>query len=80
MKFCMIRPFADDTKHLQMTENLPGDPGPPDDLKMLSEGGLWNHHKKWVERMETCLAANGRYIEKENVKCTAAESEDDISE
>ncbi len=29
--------------------------------------------------METCLAANGRYFEKENVKCTALESEDDMN-
>ncbi len=30
--------------------------------------------------MEACLAANGWYFEKENVKCTASESEDDVSE
>ncbi len=36
--------------------------------------------KKWIERMEACLAANRWYFEKENVKCTALESEGDASE
>ncbi len=36
--------------------------------------------KKWVKRMEACLAANRWYIEKENVKCMALESEDNVSE
>ncbi len=30
--------------------------------------------------MEACLAANGRYFEKENVKYTVSEGEDDASE
>ncbi len=30
--------------------------------------------------MDACLAANGRQFEKENVKCVALESEDDVSE
>ncbi len=30
--------------------------------------------------MEACLAANRQYFEKENVKQTALESEDDVSE
>ncbi len=30
--------------------------------------------------METRLAANGWYFEKENVKCTVSESVDDVSE
>ncbi len=29
--------------------------------------------KKWVERMKSCLAANGWYFEKESVKCTVLE-------
>ncbi len=30
--------------------------------------------------MEVCLAANGRYFEKENVKCMASESKDNGNE
>ncbi len=30
--------------------------------------------------MKACLAANGQYFKKENVKCTVLESEDDVSE
>ncbi len=30
--------------------------------------------------MEAYLAANGPYFEKENVKCTASESEDNVGE
>ncbi len=40
---------------------------------------VWNYKKKWVERMETPLAANGWYFKKENVKCTTSESEEDVS-
>ncbi len=35
---------------------------------------------KWVERMEACLAVNGRHFEKENVKYMASDSDDDPSE
>ncbi len=30
--------------------------------------------------MEACLAANGRYFEKENIKCTTMGREDDANE
>ncbi len=33
--------------------------------------------KKWIERMEACLAANRWYFERENVKYMTSESEDD---
>ncbi len=36
--------------------------------------------KKWAERIEACLAANGWYFKKENDKCMDSESEDDAGE
>ncbi len=38
--------------------------------------------KKWVERMKACLATNRWYFEKKkrNIKCTASESKDNVSE
>ncbi len=48
----------------------PGDIGNPDDLWMHSKGGFETTIKKSVKSMETCLAANRRYFEKENVKYT----------
>ncbi len=36
--------------------------------------------KESVERMEVYLAASERYFKKENVKCMALKSEDDVSE
>ncbi len=35
---------------------------------------------KRVERMEACLVANRQYFEKENVKYTTLEKEDDVRE
>ncbi len=35
---------------------------------------------KMGKKMETCFAANRQYFEKENVRCTASECEDDMSE
>ncbi len=57
----------------------PGDPGNPDNIWAHSEG-VWNHPEKSIERMEACLDANGTYFEKENVKFTALENEDDVNE
>ncbi len=64
---------------LELQNRCLGDSGNPDDLWTHSKEGVWNL-KKWVERMEACLTANRRYFEKENVKCTALENEDDASE
>ncbi len=73
MKLCMIWTFADGIKHLQITKGTP-----TIFERILKESGT-HHKKKWVKRMEACLAANGLYFEKENVKCMALESDGDVS-
>ncbi len=68
------------TEWQELPNRCPGDSGNPDGLWTHFEGGVWNHHKKCIERTEACLAANGWYFEKEIVKCTTSESENDASE
>ncbi len=57
----------------------PGDPG--------NSNNLWHIPKDFVTTIKkggrkdgTCLAVNGWYFEKENVKCATSGSEDDVSQ
>ncbi len=64
----------------KLQNKYPDDPGNPDDHWMLQKEEVESPIKKIVERMEVCLVANGRYFEKEKVKCRTFESQHDASE